>query len=235
MSDTSAPQDGVDERDRVGDEAQQQARARRSYDRLSHVYGMLSDSSEKRFVKDAIEELLRPEEGEVILEPGFGTGQALLALATGVGETGRVEGIDISDGMVAQARHRLEHHGLTDRIHLQVGSATDMPYAPATFDAVFMSFTLELFPDDQIPVVLAECARVLKPTGRMCVACMSGHGGNAAMEKLYEWSHEHFPSFVDCRPIDAPGALEAAGYAVTTVRPLTMWGLAVDLVLATPG
>jgi demethylmenaquinone methyltransferase/2-methoxy-6-polyprenyl-1,4-benzoquinol methylase len=216
------------------EEAQQQARARRSYDRLSHVYSMLSDSSEKRFVRDAIEGLLRPEEGEAILEPGFGTGQALLALATGVGETGRVEGIDISHGMLDQARHRLEHHGLAGRVHLQVGSATELPYDDGTFDAVFMSFTLELFADDQMPVVLAECARVLKPTGRICVACMSDHGGNAAMEKLYEWSHEHFPSFVDCRPIDAPGSLEAAGYAVTTVRPLAMWGLAVDLVLATP-
>jgi demethylmenaquinone methyltransferase/2-methoxy-6-polyprenyl-1,4-benzoquinol methylase len=229
VSDATAPQRQATEA------AQQQARARRSYDRMSRVYGMLSDSSEKRFVKDAIEELLRPEEGEVVLEPGFGTGQALMALAVGVGESGRVAGIDISEGMLDHARRRLEHHGLAERVHLRLGSATELPYRDSTFDAVFMSFTLELFADDQIPTVLAECVRVLKPTGRLCVACMSDHGGSAAMEKLYEWSHEHFPSFVDCRPIDAAGALETAGYTVVTERPLTMWGLAVDLVLATPG
>lgn len=212
----------------------QQERARHSYDRLSRVYGLLSDSSEKRFVKDAIEGLLRPEEGEVILEPGFGTGQALLALAVAVGERGHVDGIDISAGMLEQARRRLDRHGLADRVGLHLGSATEMPFADDTYDAVFMSFTLELFGDDEMPAVLAESGRVMKSGGRLCVACMSTRGGDAVMERLYGWSHEHFPSFVDCRPIDAPAALAAAGFSVSEVRPLSMWGLAVDLVLATP-
>lgn len=228
MSDTSTPEG------RTSQEEAQQVQARRSYDRLSRVYGMLSDSSEKRFVKEAIEDLLEPREGEVVLEPGFGSGQALVALAELVGDDGHVCGIDISDGMVERTRRRLEHQGLDGRAEVRRGSATDMPYEEGFFDAVFMSFTLELFPDDQIPVVLAECARVLKPTGRLCVACMSSHGGNAAMEKLYEWSHEHFPSFVDCRPIDAEGAIAGAGFEVVTSKQLSMWGLAVELVLASP-
>ncbi|MDP3971470.1 MAG: methyltransferase domain-containing protein [Candidatus Nanopelagicales bacterium] len=212
----------------------QQATARAGYNRLSRVYGMLSDSSEKRFVREAVEEMLRPAEGERILEPGFGSGQVLVALAELVGPNGHVAGVDISDGMVEQAGRRLREHGLADRVELRRASATDLPFPDESFDAVFMSFTLELFPDDQIPIVLAECARVIRPDGRLCVAAMSADGGSAAMEKLYGWSHRHFPTFVDCRPIPVEKVIETAGFALVERRGLSMWGLAVELVLARP-
>lgn len=215
-------------------EQHQQETARASYNRMSKIYSFLSDESEQRFVSAAIEGLLQPEPGEVVLEPGFGTGQVLVALAELVGEDGRVYGIDISDGMLAQTTKRVAEHGLTERVDLQRGSATAMPYADATFDAIFMSFTLELFPDDQIPQVLAECERVLKPSGRLCVACMSSEGGIPTMERLYEWSHRAFPNIVDCRPIDAGQALTDAGFTLEKKKGMSMWGLAVDVILARP-
>ncbi|MDZ4248774.1 MAG: methyltransferase domain-containing protein [Candidatus Nanopelagicales bacterium] len=211
---------------------QQEETARSSYNRMSKVYALMSDSSEKRFISEAIEDLLKPQPGEVVLEPGFGTGQALAALAELVGAEGRVYGIDISDGMVEQTRKRLEKHALLDRADISRGDATCMPYADSMFDAVFMSFTLELFSDDQIPVVLAEARRVLKPDGRLCVACMSSQGGQPTMEKLYEWSHRKWPTFVDCRPIDAAPSLADAGFTIEQTRKLSMWGLAVDILLA---
>lgn len=120
-------------------EESQQSRARDSYNRMSRVYGMLSDSSEQRFVTETIEGLLNPRAGEVVLEPGFGTGQVLVALAELVGPTGKVYGIDISDGMAARTEERLREHGLLERAELLRGSATDMPYPPQSVDAVFMS------------------------------------------------------------------------------------------------
>ena len=224
---------GSDSNDNAA-EREQQASARASYNRMSKVYGMLSDDSEKEFVKVALEEVLKPQAGDQVLEPGFGTGQVLLALAEMVGPTGKAYGIDISDGMLAQTTKRLTKADLMDRVDLQLGSATDMPYANDTFDAVFMSFTLELFPDEQIPIVLAECARVLKPEGKLCVACMSKKGKDGAMEKLYEWSHRKFPSFVDCRPIHADEALTSAGFTIGEDRLLSMWGLAVQVITADP-
>lgn len=208
------------------------ATARASYNRMSKVYGILSDSSEKRFIHEAIDDLLKPQPGEVILEPGFGSGQVLVAIAEAVGDQGRVQGIDVSDGMVKHATSRLRKHGLLDRVDLQRGDAAAMPYTTDTFDAVFMSFTLELFSDQAGQAVLSEVRRVLKPTGRICVACMSNKGGVASMEKLYEWSHSRFPAFVDCRPIDGAEWLTVAGFRVDVRRQLSMWGLAVDLLLA---
>ncbi|MFC2095824.1 class I SAM-dependent methyltransferase [Candidatus Bipolaricaulota bacterium] len=99
-------------------------------------------------------------------------------------------------------------------------------------DAIFMSFTLELFEEPEIPLLLAECRRVLKPSGRMVVVSMEKKANANAMVKLYEWAHRTFPKVVDCRPIHADRALAEAGFRVTQQTEMRMWGLPVSIVLA---
>jgi len=215
--------------------ADQGQTARASYNKMSRVYGLLSNSSEKKFVEVAVRQVLKPEPAEIILEPGFGTGQVLAALAEMVGDGGKVCGIDISDGMVEATRRRLARKDLEGGTELVRGDASKMPYEDDFFDGLFMSFTLELFPDDEIPVVLAECARVLKENGRICVACMSDRGKDGAMKRLYVRAHRKFPHFVDCRPIFARKALESSGFDIAEERILSMWGLPVEIVLGRTG
>jgi ubiquinone/menaquinone biosynthesis C-methylase UbiE len=210
--------------------AQGQA-ARASYNRISRIYWLLSNGSEKKLVEVAIQQVLKPMPAETVLEPGFGAGQALAALAGMVGGGGKVYGIDISDGMVEATRRRLARKGLESRAELVRGDASKMPFENGFFDAVFMSFTLELFPEDEIPVVLSECARVLKGDGRICVACMSAKGKEGVMKRMYAMAHRKFPRFVDCRPIFAGEALESAGFDIVGEQILSMWGLPVEIVL----
>jgi ubiquinone/menaquinone biosynthesis C-methylase UbiE len=205
------------------------------YNRMSGFYGLLSASSEKRFVKAALEGFLKPRRGEHILEPGFGSGQVLAAIAVAVGEEGRAYGIDISDGMVEVTRKRLARAGLERRVELARGDAAAMPYEDSSFDAIFMSFTLELFEAQEIPLVLAECRRVLNDDGRICVAAMSDQGRHGMMMSLYMWSHRRFPRFVDCRPIFARGFIEDAGFELTGYKVMSMWGLPVEIVLGGKG
>ena len=205
--------------------------ARASYNSMSRVYGFLSNGSEKRFVEVAIEHLLKPIPGEVVLEPGFGAGQVLSALTERVGDSGGVYGIDISEGMLEETRKRLAKKGLGERVELTRGDAAAMPYEDGFFDAVFMSFTLELFGDDEIPVVLGECMRALKSGGRICAACMSKEGKQGLVARLYAWSHLKFPNFVDCRPIFARRSLESAGFRIAESMVMYMWGLPVEIVL----
>ena len=57
--------------------------AKRSYDRLSRWYDMLAASSEWRYTQVGLQ-MLAAKQGEHVLEIGFGTGNALLALAKDV-------------------------------------------------------------------------------------------------------------------------------------------------------
>ncbi|MFC1540382.1 class I SAM-dependent methyltransferase, partial [Gemmatimonadota bacterium] len=175
---------------------------------------------------------LDPREGEVILEIGFGTGRSILTLADAVGASGKVYGIDISQGMFNVTRFRVEKAGMTERVILECGDAAQLPFETGFFDSVFISFTLELFDTPEIPVVLSECRRVLRGGGRICVVAMSKKGKPGAMIRLYEWFHETFPKWADCRPIYVQESLESAGFRVSDATDLALMGLRGEIVLA---
>ncbi|HEX77625.1 MAG TPA: methyltransferase domain-containing protein [Dehalococcoidia bacterium] len=68
--------------------------------------------------------------------------------------------------------------------------------------AIYMASTLELFDTPDIPRVLQEIKRVLKPRGRLVVASMSREGHeNSKFLRFYEWLHQRFPRYASCRPI----------------------------------
>lgn len=207
------------------------AESKAAYDRMSKWYDLLVRGSEKKFREAGLEKL-DAREGEVILELGFGTGHCILALAKAVGDSGKVYGIDISEGMLGITSERLAKAGLSKRAELTCGDATAPPYPNNFFDAVFMSFTLELFDTPEISYVLEQCRRVLKDGGRICVVAMSGSTSQGTMMKLYEWAHRNFEKYVDCRPIFVEQVLEDASFNILDATTLSMWGLPVKIVLA---
>lgn len=204
--------------------------ARISYNRLSRWYDLLSASSEQAATKEGLG-MLKAGPGETILEIGFGTGHSLLALAESVGESGHVHGIDLSEGMFAIAKSRIKRASFLKRVDLRRGDATSLPYNADTFDAVFSSFTLELFDTPEIPLVLNECWRVLRFQGRICIVSLSRYGKPNPMVRLYEWAHERFPNFIDCRPIYVKQALIAARFETKQFTYHSMWGLPVEVAL----
>lgn len=207
------------------------ADARLSYNRLSRWYDLIAGSAEKKY-RDTGLAKLSAQYGEKILEIGFGTGYCLVSLARSVGAEGRVTGLDISDGMLAVAKERLQKEGLGERVDLHPGDAADMNFITAgSLDGVFMSFTLELFDNPEIPRVLAECRRVLKPGGRLAVVSMTKTNPPGMAVRIYEWFHEHTPNYADCRPIFARQSMEQAGFEIKDVSLSSMWGLPVEIVL----
>ena len=205
--------------------------AKRNYNRLSSWYDLLVGSTEKTYSRAGVQKL-QVAEGETILEIGFGTGHSILEFARSVGESGRVFGIDLSDRMVEISQSRVFEAGFAGRVELRCGDALDLPYADGTFDAVFISFTLELFDTPELEPLLRQCHRALKRRGRLCVVAMAKHGTPGTMTKLYEWAHIRFPRLVDCRPIYAERLLESAGFTIDDVAALSLWGLPVDIVLS---
>lgn len=204
--------------------------AKNSYNRLSRWYDLFASPFEGKFI-DAGLQKLQAAPGEIILEIGFGTGQGILKLAQAVGNSGRVYGIDLSEKMCEITRSKVEKAGFSKRVQLVNGDALNLLFQGSSFNAIFMSFTLELFDTPEIPLVLKECQRVLKKNGRLCVVAMKLKHDPTPMLKLYEWAHKIFPNYVDCRPIFVREMLEEAGFRTLDATELSSWGLPVEVVV----
>lgn len=84
--------------------------AKQLYDRISRLYDYVAGAFERKYTEMALEQLF-VQEGEPVLEIGFGTGRCLKRIAQSVGHTGKAYGIDISSGMLPWQLHaRIEYH-----------------------------------------------------------------------------------------------------------------------------
>lgn len=203
----------------------------KAYTSMSRWYDLFL-FSEKKFGERAIK-ILSPKPGELILEIGFGTGYNLLKIAEIIGDTGKVSGIDISEGMFRKASKRLQRNHIKNT-KIICSDATKLPFIEKQFDAVFMSFTLELFSDHDISQILCECKRVLKNNGRICITSIAQPEKKNAMVKLYEWFHRKFPKYVDCRPINLNDTLIENGFIISEFIIMKTWGLRISITLALP-
>jgi ubiquinone/menaquinone biosynthesis C-methylase UbiE len=201
------------------------------YNRLSRWYDLLSGLAEGPHRNIGLQQL-SAQPGERVLEIGFGTGHQVLAIAQAVGPTGFTYGIDISEGMNRITQARTQKAGLSDRVVLTCQDATSLPYSSSFFDALFLSFTLELFDTPEIPPFLAECHRVLKSGGRICVVALAKRERDSGAVRLYEWAHKQFPRAVDCRPIFAQRVLSEAGFLPGAIIRRSMFRLPVEVIIA---
>lgn len=204
------------------------------YDRISHAYDLIADGGEHAARQRGLE-LLNVQAGESAVEIGFGTGHTLLDLTKAVGANGKVVGVDISSGMRDVAYQRLQEAGFEQRVELLVQAVPPLPWSDHSFDVVTMSFTLELFPLATIPILLAECKRVLKVGGRLGVVSMASVSDNereSMLERTYVWMHTHFPHIVDCQPIPLEDLVAQAGFAVDKQERRTIFTMPVATVVA---
>jgi ubiquinone/menaquinone biosynthesis C-methylase UbiE len=196
-------------------------KARENYNAVARWYDLFA-GSEKEFTDLGLR-MLDVQANEVILEIGCGTGHALVEIAR---RGGQVFGIDISENMLKAAQRK--NHGR--RVDLCQADGLSAPFLAASFDAVFLSFTLELFNTPEIPRVLSECQRLLKEDGRIGVVALAKQEGLAV--RIYEWFHRQMPNFVDCRPIHLQTVLKETGVHIQESKFKTMWGLPIEIVVA---
>ena len=107
-----------------------------------------------------------------VLDVGAGTGIVALRAVAEMGPSGRVVGIDLSDGMLEVARRNARERGLADRVEFLKMDAELLDCKDGSFDAVVSLFALRHFPHPE--TALQEMHRVLRPGGRLALAVGSG-------------------------------------------------------------
>jgi 27-O-demethylrifamycin SV methyltransferase len=105
------------------------------------------------------------EPGRRVLDVGCGTGAPACHLAEGFAVD--VTGISTSHVGVAAATRRAADRGLSDRVRFEVRDGTANGFDDGTFDRVWVLESSHLMRDR--PRLLAECARVLQPGGRVAL------------------------------------------------------------------
>jgi SAM-dependent methyltransferase len=136
-----------------------------------------------------------------VLDAGSGDGAAASSLAP---YCRSLTCIDTNPRMVDAARERLARY---HQARAQVADLHDLPFDAASFDAVLMFHTLTYA--KRPALALVQCARVLRPGGRLVLLCLNRH---RQREVTARYGERH-PGF---SPGTVRGLLSRAGLAVAS-------------------
>ena len=148
------------------------------------------------------------QKGQHILDVACGTGRGTVGLAQAVGPTGKVNALDLSEAMLAQARGKIDKMGLSQQVEFKQGNARELPYPDGTFDLLYNGYMFDLIPIDGFMPILKEMARVLKPSGKLVLLNMSKPDERRTWFEIVYGKLKFEP----CRPVLMSPYLEAAGF-----------------------
>lgn len=182
---------------------------RAAYDTIAADYAAAYPSTEPESVLDVamLEDLVARLRSAVdgaprVLDAGCGTGR----ISRWLEDRGcEVVGVDLSPGMLAQARRA------RPSVPLHEASLTALPFDDGSFDAVVLWYSVIHLTDDELAVAFAEAARVLRPGGLALVASQKGEGVHDVGARLRERGHDVTLLRWHRGPRDLMSALAAAG------------------------
>ena len=203
--------------------------SRQAWDRLSTRYDR--QLWLERSAIDAALDLLDLHREERLLDVATGTGAVLRRLARREQRPREVVGVDSSAAMLAKVP------ALADGWTVTEGDARALPFDDARFDAAIASYLLHVLADDDVPVVLAELRRVLRPGGRLVAVTPSipARGAQRPLAFVLDaLARRRGERFAGLHAYDPPAALQAAGFTLVRAR-RSLRGYASLCVLARAG
>ncbi|MCC7276135.1 MAG: class I SAM-dependent methyltransferase [Alphaproteobacteria bacterium] len=164
--------------------------------------------------------ILDPRPGEEILDIGCGIGGPARWIAAHFGC--RVTGIDLTEAFCRAAQALGEATGLSDRVAIRHGSATDLPFPDAAFDRAYSQNVVMNIADKA--AFYREAFRVLRPGGVLALSnIVAGPGGPPIFPVPWAASPEtSFLATVD----ETRGQIAAAGFEILSFR--ETWGEVVE-------
>ncbi len=140
---------------------------------LSAIQRALGVANHLRFAN------IRP--GETILDLGCGGGIDTILAARRTGASGRVIALDFLPEMLERTARAAGEAGLTN-VETVDGEMEAIPRPDASVDLIVSNGVINLSP--RKARVMAECARVLRPGGRLCVSDLTVEQGDLPPEIL---------------------------------------------------
>lgn len=134
------------------------------YGRWARVYDRLATAPGVTAWRERAASVLGLDPGDTVVEMGCGTGANLPFLRAAVGPRGTVLGLDVTPGVLARARERVERAGW-ENVGLALADATAPPVA-GPVDAVLGTFVVGMF-EEPAAAVADWCG--LAPGGRVAL------------------------------------------------------------------
>jgi SAM-dependent methyltransferase len=151
-----------------------------------------------------------------ILDMGCGAGMSTLPFAAAYPEA-EIFAIDLAAPMLRYAHGRAESLGKT--IHFIQANAAETSFEDGSFDLIVSTIILHEMPQKVSRQVIAECHRLLKPSGVMVHNDMVGWPTDPFQEFMAEWNAHHNNEVFErgSGTLDFRGACVNAGFAAETV------------------
>lgn len=201
------------------DPSQRESFVREIFDDTAPWYDLatqfMSLGSGSRYRREALERAgLQP--GMRVLDVATGTGVVARAAAAVTNDSRSIIGLDPSYGMLAAGRTKAAFNILQ-------ATSEALPFAPGSFDLITIGFAMRHFAD--LNRVFSECARVLRPGGRLLILEITAPESRLARSLLGVYLGGIVPAAVGVLSRSARTAKLMRYYWVTTrecVRPDTI-------------
>ncbi len=139
----------------------QESSTKKIYDIHSAFYDATFGRLVKRRIAQAISHM-NIAETDRVLDLGIGTGASLSFYPN----HGQIVGIDLSAGMLREARKKIIERNL-DHVQVFQANALELPFADNTFDHVFISHVISVVSDPYL--LVREAQRVCKQEARIVI------------------------------------------------------------------
>lgn len=178
-----------------------------SYDRVAQHYAdqFRDELSKKPFDRELLDTFVSQTRGP-ICEIGCGPGQIARYLKDRGAD---VRGIDISAGMVAEARR------LNPDIPFERGDMLAMPFPDVSFAGVVAFYSIIHIERADVTRALREVKRILRPDGKLL---LSFHQGDGAIHREEWYGQPVLLDFILFQPAEMAAYLSEAGMQVEAIQ-----------------
>ncbi len=161
------------------------------FDEAAEVYDNTGPSIFSQYGK-TLADRIPLSDGAQVLDIATGSGAVLLPLAKQLGSDGHVTGIDLSEGILQEAKKNVAAQGLSS-VSLRKMDAEQLDFPDQTFDAISCAFSIFLFPD--LDKALSEMHRTCKRGGSLCISVFNNNpfpfdpGWTMLFQQIFEYEN----------------------------------------------